>query len=105
MKVSKEVKIGLIVFTAVVILFYGVNYLKGRDFFTNEKLIYAVYSRVEGLSPSHIVEVNGLKIGLVSGITLTPDHSGKIVVSMHIKKDLKIPRNSIAQIVSTDFLG
>jgi len=105
MAISKEAKVGLIVFTAIVVLFWGVNYLKGRDFFTTENLIYAVYDRVEGLAPSNVVEVNGLKIGLISSISLLPDHSGRIIAAMHIKKDLKIPRNSTAQIFSIDFLG
>src|SRR5206468_150380 len=33
------------------------------------------------------------------------DHSGRIIVALHVKKELKIPRNSIAQIYSTDLLG
>ena len=34
-----------------------------------------------------------------------PDHSGRLIISMHIKSELKIPRNSRAEIFSTDFLG
>jgi phospholipid/cholesterol/gamma-HCH transport system substrate-binding protein len=105
MKITREVRIGIILFTAIVLTYWGLNYLKGQDIFTSQKAVYAVYSRVDGLLPSNVVQVNGYKIGYVKGISLMGDHSGRLVISMHIKSDLKIPRNSTAQIFSTDLLG
>ncbi|MEO8088249.1 MAG: MlaD family protein [Bacteroidota bacterium] len=105
MKINKEVRVGIIVFSAIALSFWGLNYLKGQDIFTSQKAIYAVYNRVDGLLPSNLVQVNGYKIGFVKTITLMPDHSGRLVISMHIKSELKIPRNSRAEIFSTDFLG
>jgi phospholipid/cholesterol/gamma-HCH transport system substrate-binding protein len=105
MKVSKEFRVGIIIIAGIALSFWGINYLKGKDFFTSEKLIYAVYDRVDGLAPSNPVVVNGLKIGKVQKLTLLPDHSGRIVVSMHIGSGLKIPANSTAQIFSADLLG
>jgi phospholipid/cholesterol/gamma-HCH transport system substrate-binding protein len=105
MKLSKEVRTGIIMVGGIAIIFWGINYLKGKDFFSKQKLVYAVYDRVDGLAPSNVVQVNGLKIGLIHTITLLPDHSGKIVVAMHVGNQLKIPRNSSAQIFSVDLLG
>jgi len=105
MKVAKEVKVGIIIIVGIALSFWGINYLKGKDLFTSEKLIYAVYDRVDGLAPSNPVVVNGLKIGKVQRLLLLPDHSGRIVVSMHISSGLNIPRNSVAQIFSADLLG
>lgn len=105
MKISKEVRIGVIVFTAIALSYWGLNYLKGQDIFTSQKAIYAVYNRVDGLLPSNVVQVNGYKIGFVKTISLLPDHSGRLVISMHIKSELRIPKNSRAEIFSTDLLG
>jgi phospholipid/cholesterol/gamma-HCH transport system substrate-binding protein len=105
MKLSKESKIGLIVVAGIALLFWGINYLKGKDFFSSQKLVYAVYDRVDGLAPSNPVVVNGLKVGSIKTLELLPDHSGKIVVSMHLSSDIRIPRNSIAEIFSADLLG
>ena len=105
MKVSKEARLGIIVVAGIALLFWGINYLKGKDFFTRQKVIYAVYNKVDGLAPSNTVLVNGLKIGSVKSLLLLPDHSGKIVVSMQISRDILIPKNSIAQIFSADLLG
>ena len=105
MKLSKESKTGIIVIAGIALLYWGINYLKGKDFFSSQKLVYAVYERVDGLAPSNPVQVNGMKIGLVKGLTLLPDHSGRILVSMHLRNDVRIPRNSTAQIFGTDLLG
>lgn len=105
MKINKEVRIGIIVLSAILLSYWGLNYLKGQDIFTSQKAIYAVYNRVDGLLPSNVVQVNGYKIGFVRTISLMPDHSGRLIISMHIKSELKIPRNSRAEIFSTDFLG
>ena len=105
MKLSKEVKIGLVVTTGIALLFWGVNYLKGKDLFSNEKLVYAVYYQVEGLAASNPVSVNGMKIGLIRNLKLLDDRSGRIVVSMHITNKVHIPVKSIAQIFSVDILG
>jgi phospholipid/cholesterol/gamma-HCH transport system substrate-binding protein len=105
MAIRKEVKVGAIVLGGIIVLYFGINFLKGKDFFSNEKRVYAVYDRIEGLSPSNLIQVNGLKAGFVRDIKLLPDHSGRIIVSMLIKNEMKIPRNSVAQIVSTDLLG
>ena len=105
MKISKEAKIGIIVVAGIVLSFWGINYLKGKDFFSRQKVVYAVYQRVDGLAPSNSILVNGLKIGSVKSLNLLPDHSGKILVSMQISHDIPIPRNSVAEIFSADLLG
>lgn len=105
MKLSKEAKLGLIVTAGIALLFWGVNYLKGKDFFTSQQLVYAVYPRVDGLLPSNAVSVNGMKVGLVRSMSLMPDNSGRIVVSMHVSNKVRIPGNSVAEIYGTDLLG
>jgi phospholipid/cholesterol/gamma-HCH transport system substrate-binding protein len=105
MKFSKEVRIGIIVIAGVLLGYWGINYLKGRDFFTSRTMVFAVYHRVDGLAPSNAVYINGMKVGMVRKLSLLPDFSGRILVSLQINNDLKIPRNSEAEIYGTDLLG
>lgn len=105
MKFSKEAKIGLIVISGIALLFWGLNFLKGKDFFSSDKVVYAVYDQVEGLSASNPVMVNGMKIGLIRSLELLDDNSGRILVSMHITNKVHIPKKSNAQIFSVDILG
>jgi phospholipid/cholesterol/gamma-HCH transport system substrate-binding protein len=103
MKVSKEVRIGLIMTVGIAVLFWGVNYLKGRDFFTRQRQVFAVYNQVEGLTSTNPVMVNGMKVGMIYQLALQQD--GRIIVSMHVTNKVFIPRNSKAEIFSTDLLG
>lgn len=106
MVLKKEVKIGMVVAVALAMLIYGLNFLKGVNIFTHTKTIYAVYTDVQGVVPSNPVVVNGFHVGQIKNIAIEPNSSGRIVVTMQItNEDVKIPRNSVASIFSSDFLG
>jgi phospholipid/cholesterol/gamma-HCH transport system substrate-binding protein len=105
LKITKEVKTGIVVVVALAMLLYGLNFLKGINIFSNSKKIYAVYGSVEGLLPSNPVLINGFHVGLVQDIKLEKNSSGKVLVTMLITdNDVKIPQGTIARITS-DFFG
>ena len=106
MKFSNEIKIGIIVLGGIILLVWGLNYLKGKNFFAKQHLLYAVYSQVDGLVASNPVQMNGLSIGRVSSVNFLPDNSGNIIVSLTIDNtNIKIPRNTVAKIISADLMG
>jgi len=47
--INKETKIGIIFVVATGLLFWGYNFLKGKDVFIKERLFYAQYYDVSGL--------------------------------------------------------
>ncbi|MFA6923553.1 MAG: MlaD family protein [Bacteroidales bacterium] len=102
--IKKEAKIGFLIIIALALLIWGFNFLKGKDIFKPQKIYYAVYNQVTGLSPSNPVTINGLKVGQVKSIYLKPDNSGKVVVEISLSNNFKIPKNSVAQI-SSDLIG
>jgi phospholipid/cholesterol/gamma-HCH transport system substrate-binding protein len=103
MKIAAETKVGILAIVSIAILIIGYSFLKGNDVFSKEKIYYAKYDRVEGLSVSKPVLVNGYQIGRVSAMTLLP--SGQILTEFKIHKQYSVPKNTIARIASTDFLG
>jgi len=103
MKISNETKVGILATVAIAVLIIGYSFLKGNDVFTNENTYYATYDRVDGLSVSKPVMVNGYQIGRVSKMQLLA--SGDILTEFKIKHDYAIPANTIARIASTDLLG
>jgi phospholipid/cholesterol/gamma-HCH transport system substrate-binding protein len=105
MKPTKETKIGLIVLVGIALLFWGLNFLKGKDIFTSDNTMFAVYDQVEGLAASNPVLVNGLKIGLIRKLRLMEDGSGRILVALTVTNKVHLPVNSKAEIFSTDILG
>ena len=64
----KEVIIGLLVIVAMLILFFGINFLKGVKLFKAANYYYSVYNNVEGLAQSAPVNLNGFKVGIVRSI-------------------------------------
>ena len=106
MKISKEVKIGLITTIAIGFFIYGFNYLKGYKFFSTQRKFYAVYYDIDGLVEANPLMVNGFKVGTVSDIKLAQDTSSHVIVTLTLDDDdLKVPRNSVAKVVSSDLLG
>lgn len=103
LKIHRNTKIGIFIVISVVALVWGINYLKGINFFSSEQVFYARYEKIEGLDGSCPVELNGMEIGKVRKISLQQDYS--MVVEFRINEDVKIPKNSIAKIISKGIMG
>lgn len=101
---SHELTIGLSVLSAALVLFFGINYLKGINIFKAANYYYASYTNVAGLSVSSPVTLNGLKVGQVREINYEYDNPGHVLVEMSLDKQLRIPAGSKAMI-SSDLLG
>jgi len=101
MKISNEFKIGVLAVVAVAGLILGFNFLKGSSVFNHNKKLYAIFDNVEGMDVSNPVMINGLQIGNVSAINESDqDLTRGIVVTIALKKDVHIPKNSIGVINS-----
>ena len=97
MKISNEVKIGLISLISIILLVVGFNFLKGKQLFSNDTLLVGKYNNIQGLQPSNPVMINGMQVGSIYRII--PDkYMRDIVVEMNINKNINIPKNSLALI-------
>ena len=104
MKFTKEIKIALTAIVGIVVLFYGLQFLKGLTVFSNDDSYYVTFSDVSGLSSSSPVYANGYKVGVVKDIIYDYSPQGKIVAVMGLDKDMRVPVGSRAEI-SSDLLG
>jgi phospholipid/cholesterol/gamma-HCH transport system substrate-binding protein len=98
MKISNETKIGALTAIAITLLILGFNFLKGKDLFEHSKKIYAVFKSVEGLEVSNAVKIKGLEIGSVYDISPVNKDVDGIRVTISMKKEVNIPKNSVALI-------
>jgi len=98
MKISNETKIGTLTAIAIALLILGFNFLKGKDLFEHSKKVYAVFKGVEGLETSNAVKIKGLEVGSVYAITPVDKNVDGILVTISMKKDVNIPKNSVAVI-------
>ena len=101
---KREFIIGVSVIIAMLVLFFGINYLKGINLFKAANYYYASYTNVDGLAESAPVTINGFKVGLVREIRYEYDNPGHVLVEMSLDRALKVPEGSKA-ILSKDLLG
>src|SRR5688572_21520594 len=104
MKLSNETKIGILAIVAIAVLILGFNFLKGQSLFDKSDKLYAVFHKIDGLTTSNAVIVNGLQIGTVHEMKEKDRTLDSIVVTINLSKDVDIPTNSIAYI-NKDLLG
>jgi len=105
MKLSVEVKIGIIVTVAIAVVIWGLNFLKGKNILKPANDYYVLYKDVGGLDKNAKVFYKGLRIGQVDNIHFNDDGTENLIVVMSINKPYKLPYNSIAEVYSADLLG
>lgn len=103
MKISNETKIGILAIAAIVLLFLGFSFLRGKSMFHKETKMYAVYRDVLGLKKSNPVVINGLQVGQISDISGGKDMR-RLVVTVTFSEDVNIPDNSVA-VINPNLLG
>ena len=100
MKISNETKVGVLAAIAITLLILGFNFLKGKNLLESKDTIYAVFPRVDALSPSDPIKINGLQVGLVSDLEEKDENLSGVIVALNITKKINIPDNSYAMILS-----
>jgi phospholipid/cholesterol/gamma-HCH transport system substrate-binding protein len=101
---TKEFRVGLFVATAIVLLYFGFNYLKGIDFFSRTNNYYAVYDNIDQLAISNPVLVNGYPVGRVSKIQIMQERHNKVLVEFEIESNIVLT-DSTKAILNSELLG
>lgn len=104
-KHRKEFVIGLSVILAGLILFFGIDYLKGINLFNPSNFYYVEFDNVSGLEVSAPVTIDGYKVGQIREISYDYEKPGKIKVLLAVNDKLKLPQGSYAEMASTLLSG
>ena len=105
MKMKREVKVGLYALLMLLALYWGINFLRGKDIFNRTDTYYATYDQVNGIQKSSAIVIKGFKVGVVGNIKYDPHKSDMILLEFNINSKYKIPENSQARIYSDGLLG
>jgi phospholipid/cholesterol/gamma-HCH transport system substrate-binding protein len=105
MKISREIKIGVIALITLIAFFWGLNFLKGIDIFKTTDEYYVVYDKIEGLLESAVIYLNGYKVGNTRSIQFDSKKPGNIIVKLALEENVKIPKNSVAVITSSSMIS
>lgn len=95
----------MLVVISIVVLVWGINYLKGSNLFDSSRTLYALYGNIGGLQEGSSITVNGFKVGVVKKISLLTDKNYSLLVALSIEENINIPNNSVSKIVNEDIMG
>ncbi len=108
MKISKEIKTGVIAIVSIVLLVTGINFLKGNSFFGGDKVYYAYFSNSGGLEAASSVVLNGVPVGKIlkveSNLGATEEKQVKVTFNI-TNHNLKIPKDSKIEIGPVDLFS
>ena len=101
---KKQFAIGLSVILALLVVIFGINYLKGINMFKAANYYTVSYTNVSGLTQSAPVMLNGYKVGIVRSINYEYDNPGHVLVELSLDKELRLPEGTKA-VIAVDMLG
>jgi len=103
-KISNEFKIGIMAILVVALSVWGYKFLRGKNLLKPSNLYYVRYENVASLASTSPIMIRGMNVGTVSDVSLDDDMVS-IIVTLDIKKGIRIPKDAEAVIVSTGLMG
>lgn len=100
-----ELKIGIVITLSIVVLIWGISYLKGNNLFSSDNYFYAEYNDIQGMTISTPVMLNGFKIGYVRKINFSEKNNSTLLVEISILEKYTLTKGSKAIIYSADIMG
>jgi len=95
---NKEIIIGFVTLISLVLLIFGLNYLKGTNIFKPTNHYYVRMPDVSELQKSCPVYVDGFQVGIVRDISYDFSNTGNIIVQISLDKKMKVETGSHVEI-------
>jgi len=102
MKLSYEVRFGVVTVIAILALIFGVSYMQGKRIFGSTLTLYAKYQNIQGLIKGNPVYINGVTVGQIMS---TQYQDSVVSVEIKLDEDWFIPADSYAEIYAKDLIG
>ena len=103
-KFSKEIQIALVAIVALLVLYFGLQFLKGMTLFSSDNRYYVKFKDVSGLAVASPIYANGYRVGVVEDVQFNYQNTGEIIATIGVDPQLSVPQGSRAEI-STDLMG
>lgn len=105
MKISNEVKIGILGTFSIFLLIWGYNFLKGNNILSNDTVITGRFTAVDGLAVGAPVTINGLQVGAVTHMYLDQKNPKEVLVEMHLYKGVDVPKTVKPKLVTLSIMS
>jgi len=97
---SKEMMIGLVTAITLLILYVGVNYLKGINVFKPTNHYFVRMPNVSELHQSSPVYIDGFKVGVVNLVDFQFKNGNSITVEVNLDKQMRVQTGSYFELKS-----
>ncbi len=101
---KKEIKIALVAIVALIVLYFGLNFLKGASMFTDNNEYFLAFKDVSGVEKNCAIYADGVVVGSVDKITYDYTHKEPTQVLALLRKKMVVPEGTMAEI-KTDLMG
>ena len=75
MKLTKEIRIALVAIVGILVMYFGINFLKGINLFSTNNTYYMTFDDIQGMGASTPIYADGYKVGTVDQLDF--DYSRK----------------------------
>ena len=100
---TKEIKIAITAIIAIIIIYFGIIFLKGLKIFSSDNIYYVEMKDVGGLAKSAEVMAKGMNVGQVKAITYN-SNSQMLTVAIELNDGMQLTQGSYANITK-EMLG
>ena len=84
MKFKKQFLIGIISIVGLFIIVVGSYFLKGQELWKSRYVYYSKFTNTEGLTTGRPVNLNGLKVGIITNVKFNPQNFNSILVEFEL---------------------
>ena len=104
-KISREVKVGIVAVICLVLLYFGFNFLKGVNIFSAMHSYQGVYPVMNGLTEQSPVYIKGYKVGQVDAIAYDFGKDSSFTVTISVNRDIVLPEGTTMDLIADGLLG
>lgn len=105
MKYVREIKVGVLAAVCLFLLFFGFNFLKGKNIFSPTNSYHGIYAHLHGLEEQAAVYVCGHKVGQVNAIHYDFTRDSAFIVDISINKDIALPQGTTMALIPDGLMG
>jgi phospholipid/cholesterol/gamma-HCH transport system substrate-binding protein len=103
-QMSKEIKIALLVISALLVSVWGYKYIIGKNLLKKSNVYYVDYQNVNRITISTPVKYLGYQVGFVSEVT--PNLEKELIrLTLDLDENMALPKGSTANILTETFMG
>lgn len=62
MKLTKEIRIALVAIVGILVMYFGINFLKGINLFSTNNTYYMTFDDIQGMGASTPIYADGYKV-------------------------------------------